>query len=100
MNTGEQWVIKGAHINSITATEIKINTLFQTFKRIKEGCTLDCLAHLCTQKFIDEVIKGYEWPLDWIDVSLQKIVNHISQNIEFWLGLYFQIKNLEKSVKP
>ena len=99
MNTGEQWVIKGAHINSIYATEIKINILFQTFKRIKEGCTLDCLAHLCTQKFIYEVIKGYEWQLDWIAVSLQKIANHKSQNKEFWLGLYLQIKNQKKSIK-
>ena len=73
---------KRAHINSISATEIKINTLFQTFKKIliKEGCTLECIGHLCTQKFINEVIEGYKWPVYWIAVSLQKIANHTSKH--------------------
>ena len=93
---GIQVITKGAHKDSITATNIKINTLFQTFKRIKEGCTFDCLANLCTQKFIYEIIRGYKWPLDWIMVSLYRIQNHKSQNAEFWIGLTLQIKKLTK----
>ena len=99
VKTGKQKIIKGAHINSVTATEIKLNTLSQTFKRIKEGCTLDCFAYLCAQKFIYEVIKGYKWPVDWIATALKKIANHKSQNMEFWIGIYFQIKQLVKKSK-
>ena len=99
VKTGKQKIIKGAHINSITATEIKLNTLSQTFKWIKEGCTLDCFAYLCAQKFIYEVIKGYKWPVDWIATALKKIANHKSQNMEFWIGIYFQIKQLKKQCK-
>ena len=52
IEAGVQVIIKGAHKDSLTSTEIKISTLFQTFLRIKERCMLDCLAHSCALKFI------------------------------------------------
>ena len=88
--------------------KLKDNGIIRRIGAVFDGAKIGRVSTLCAarvspdklKKFIDEVIKGYEWPLDWIDVSLQKIANHTSQNMEFWLGLYFQIKNLEKSVKP
>ena len=43
---GTQAVIKGAHKDSMSSKQIKINTLAHTFCRINEGCSLKIL-HPC-----------------------------------------------------
>ena len=83
-NKGMQKIIKGAHRDSATASSIKINSLMQTFMRVNIGCSLDVLAKVCSLKFVYEVIRGYNWPLEWISQSLYAVSNHTSQNKEFW----------------
>ena len=56
----------------------------QTFMRANKGCSLDVLAKICLLKFDYEVIRGYNWQLEWISQSLYAVSNHTSQNKEIW----------------
>ena len=83
-NKEVQKIIKATHRDLVTASSIKINSLMQTFMRVNIGCSLDVLAKVCSLKFVYEVIRGYNWPLEWISQSLYAVSNHTSQNKEFW----------------
>ena len=61
---GVQAVIKGAHKDSMSSKQIKINTLAHTFCRINESCSLNIFMSLCSCKFIYEILACYKWPIE------------------------------------
>ena len=94
---GVQAVIKGAHKNSMSSKQIKINTLGHTFCRINESCSLKIFTSLCSWKFIYEVLACYRWPVEWVFQSLYDIAS--KQNNDIWHMIIYKLKKLYKHNK-
>jgi len=87
-----QNVKKGAHKDSMSSNQIKINSLAHTFCRIEEGCSLNIFTSLCSWKFIFEVLICYKWPINWIIQSLHS--NNSRRHNDIWFGIIGQLKLL------
>ena len=89
-----QAVIKGAHKDSMSSKQIKINTLAHTFCRINEGCSLNIFTSLCSWKFFYEVLACYKWPIEWGFHLLHNIAS--KQCNDIWHGIINKLKKLLK----
>ena len=84
LQTGVQKIKKGVHPISACSTLIKVNTLMQTFMRIKHGSTFDIFCLLSSLQFIFEVNTGFNWDPIWTKHAVYKLMFHARFSGEIW----------------
>ena len=68
-----QIIKKGVHPGSAISTEVKINTMLNTFMRIRNVSSFDSFAIISVLQYTYEVRVAYSWDESWVMRALFKI---------------------------